>query len=177
MEDSERDVGGMGCGIPLLTEYGTDRSASCMDSSMDSRAVRDHEGEGCLKVVLPVLLKFWKIYWKKFDPLSEFKKLICFFFYQWCLIFFRFLQIIIENFKLETLVIPSLPAVNIHWPPGGQWMTLWLFIDPLDGPIDSWGSTSTTLKTPVQNQTCSIHSYADDTTLHFSLFFLVQPFK
>jgi len=34
-------------------------------------------------------------------------------------------------------------SLVIQWPH----LTLWLFIDPLDGPIDPWGSISTTLRT------------------------------
>jgi len=37
--------------------------------------------------------------------------------------------------------------IDPPWPFSDPHSTLWLFIDPLDGPIDPWGSVSTTLRT------------------------------
>lgn len=47
-------------------------------------------------------------------------------------------------------MVPSTPSKHSPTP----WLfidplsTPWLFIDPLGGPIDPWGSISTTLRTP-----------------------------
>ena len=50
------------------------------------------------------------------------------------------------NWRLHISSRPQqffIDPLAINWPHS----TPWLFIDPLDGPVDPWGSISTTLRT------------------------------
>jgi len=53
---------------------------------------------------------------------------------------------IILNLRLHAPVDTSSYSLT-HWPFSDPHSTLLLFMDPLDDPIDPWGSKSTTLRT------------------------------